>query len=59
MQQTRPIVTVHPAPAAPTPIPLWERERMFLEPDYADGQPYDQPAPVDDIEDDDLKRLAA
>lgn len=57
MQTIRPVVTVRPAPAAP--IPLWEAHRVFVEPQYVDGQPYDEPAPVDDIEDDDLERPAA
>lgn len=40
MQQTRPTTTVRTAPAAP--IPLWERRHLFVEPVYADSQPYDQ-----------------
>ncbi|MDX3232931.1 hypothetical protein [Streptomyces sp. ME19-01-6] len=53
MQQTRPIATGRPAPAAP--IPLWERQHLFVEPVYAD----DQPAAATDCEDDDLERPAA
>jgi len=38
------------APARPiVPMPLWERDRLFQEPTYQDGQPY---AGDDDLEDD-------
>lgn len=57
MQQTRPIATGRPAPAAP--IPLWERQRLFVEPVYADEQPYDQPAAAVDSEDHGPERPAA
>lgn len=57
MQTTRPVVTVHSAPAAP--IPLWEAHRLFAEPQYTDGQPYDQLATTDNGEDDDLEHPAA
>jgi hypothetical protein len=59
MQPTRPVATVHPAPAAPAPIPLWEAHRLFREPTYADGQPYEPPAAADDGEGDDLECPAA
>lgn len=42
MQQTRPTATVRTVPAAP--IPLWERQHLFVEPVYADSRPYDKPA---------------
>ena len=41
MQQTGPIATVRTFPAAPSPN--WEG--LFVEPVYADGQPYDQDVP--------------
>ena len=57
MQISRPVATVRPA--TPTPIPLWEAHRLFLEPRYTDGQPYDQPLAADRLEDDDIDSLAA
>lgn len=49
-QSTRPITTVRTVPAAP--IPLWERDQLFVEPTYSDGQSYDQPASDSENEDD-------
>ena len=57
MRTNRPIATVRTVPAAP--IPLWERDRLFVEPAYTDGHPYDQAPPDVEGEDDGLKRPAA
>ena len=57
MQTPRPVATVRPA--TPTPIPLWEAHRLFLEPRYTDGQPYDQPPAAGCLPDDDIDSLAA
>ncbi|NUP35749.1 MAG: hypothetical protein HOY76_01680 [Streptomyces sp.] len=42
MQHNHPTTTVRIVPAAP--IPLWERQHLFVEPVYVDGKPYDEPA---------------
>ena len=55
MQTNRPTTTVRIAPVAPKP--LWEA--IFVEPVYAGGQSYDQPATDVEGEDDDLERPAA
>lgn len=57
MQPTRPVVTVRPVPAMP--MPLWEAHRLFVEAQYADGQPYDQPATDSEIEPEDVHSSAA
>jgi hypothetical protein len=57
MRTNRPIATVRTGPTAP--IPLWERDRLFVEPVYADDKPYDQPAAGGRIEDEDDGQDAA
>jgi hypothetical protein len=55
MQQTRPLSTVRTAPVAPSP--KWEG--LFVEPVYADGQPYDQDTPRSEGDADDAPAAVA
>ncbi|MGY0065144.1 hypothetical protein ACWY4P_53485 (plasmid) [Streptomyces sp. LZ34] len=57
MHTNHPVTTVRTIPAAP--IPLWARHHLFLEPVYADGRAYDQPAPDPEDQNDDGERPAA